>query len=136
LTKGYAVTAPVLVTITDLSGGTVFGGDNITYTLTVINNSGAELDGVIVSDPVPAGLTNFGWGLTRGVLLIAPSPFGNGPMNATVNLAAGGVTTFDIHGTITPAVTGTLLTNTVTVTLPGMPSISVADTDTINTPPR
>ncbi len=116
-------------TTTSASGGTT------TYTIVVTNNGADPVANAVVSDPLPTGITSATWTCTGAGGGVCPSS-GNGGINASVSIPAGGSLTFTMVANISASATGEL-TNTVTVILPAgvtdpVPgNNSATDTDTL-----
>jgi uncharacterized repeat protein (TIGR01451 family) len=95
-------------------------GGNLTYTVTVTNNSGFTLNGVTVTDNMPALISSWTW-------TCAPPPgppgatcataAGTDNINTTVDLPAGTFVNFAITATVNTAAIGAL-ENTATVSPP------------------
>ncbi len=109
-------------------------GGSVTYTITASNAGPSSVSGATVADTFPASLTctwtcvGAGGGTCTGS--------GSGNINDTVNLPAGGSTTYTASCSISAAATGTL-SNTATVaapsgvTDPNPGNNSATDTDTL-----
>ncbi len=94
-------------------------GKPLTYTVKVTNSGPGSVEGVTVSDPLPAALTTGGFKWT-----CAPSagssctPSGSGGINDTkAAVAVGGTLTYTLTGTVPLATSGAVV-NTATVTPP------------------
>lgn len=90
-------TAPsVLVTKTSSTPQPVKPGSDVSYTITVTNSSGTQAAGLMVSDPLPDGLTSGSWSCTG----ICGQPNGNLPLVDTIPmLMAGESAAYSIHAT-------------------------------------
>jgi len=117
---------------------TVTAGGSTTYTITASNAGPSNATGATVADTFPASLT-CSWtcvGAGGGTCTAA----GSGNINDTVNLPAGGSTTYTASCTISAAATGTLA-NTATVAAPAgvtdptPGNNSATDSDTIGAAP-
>src|SRR5207253_4053288 len=116
------------VSVTKSDGVTsVVPGTSTTYTIVVTNAGPSTATNVVVSDPLPAGVTSFTWS-------------GNGKANQSgalsdtiASLAPGASVTYTVVAQTSPSATGSL-TNTASVTGPGdiNPANNTAtDTDTL-----
>ena len=112
-------------------------GSSVTYTITASNVGPDPVTGATVADTFPASLTCTWTCVGAGGGICTAS--GSGNINDTVNLPAGGSTTYTASCTIDAAATGTL-SNTATVSAPaGMTdptpgNNSATDSDTILAP--
>jgi uncharacterized repeat protein (TIGR01451 family) len=96
----------------------VFAGDDLTYTITVANNSATEtVSDVPVTDSFPAELTGVAWTCTASSGSACDAAAGAGDISATVDLAPLGTATFSASGTVDSGFTG-LLSNSASVTVP------------------
>ena len=90
-------------------------GDSFSYNIVVSNAGPAVLDGVLISDPVPAGLAAVSWtcvGSAGGVCLLAS---GTGAPLLTADLPAGGSVTITLVVQVASDASGPIL-NVVTAT--------------------
>ncbi len=97
------------------SASSVTPGDTFSYDIVVSNAGPARLDGVVISDPVPAGLIALSWtclGSAGGVCGLAT---GTGSPLLTADLPAGGSVTVTLVVQAAPAASGPIL-NVVTAT--------------------
>jgi len=133
-TDTIAVSADLSITKTD-GVTTVTPGGSTTYTITASNAGPSNAPGSTVADTFPASLTCT-WtcvGAGGGTCTAA----GSGNINDTVNLPAGGSTTYTASCTISGAASGSL-SNTATVTAaggvtdPNPGNNSATDVDTIS----
>lgn len=82
--------------------GTLFGGQTLTYTVTV-NNTGSVATSGTVNDPLPAGLTLVNWMCAATAPATCPNASGTTALNETIaatNLPAGGLLTYTIAATV------------------------------------
>jgi len=86
-------------------------GDTVTYTLTATNRSNATVNGVTITDNIPAG-ANF---------VSQTGCSGTGPVTCTVGTLASGATSASFTITVLPTAAGTI-TNVATVTWTGAAS--------------
>lgn len=93
-------------------------GENVTYTITVINHGPNMVFGATVSDTLPTGLVNANWTcVTSGSS--ACSAAGTGNINDTVNIMVGEDIVYTLTATVSEEVTpNSTLENVATVTLP------------------
>ncbi|ALL07954.1 hypothetical protein AQ505_22205 [Pedobacter sp. PACM 27299] len=109
---------PVL-TITKTGAATLVAGQQVSYVVTVTNTSTADAQALVITDAVPAELSNVTWSTsTQGTASVIGT--GNGTANAvsvTGNLPAGAANkiVINISGTLSAAFSGTLA-NTATAT--------------------
>lgn len=85
-------------------------GSEAVYTITVTNNGGSDLNGVTVSDTVPAAITNPTWTCAAGPAA-ACTASGSGDINDSVSIPAGGSLVYTLRGIIDETFQG-LLENT------------------------
>ncbi len=127
-------TADLSVTVDD-GVASVAQGDTTTYTVVVRNAGPSDVVGATVSDPLPTGVGAFAWTCIASAGSTCPAS-GSGPINATVDLLAGGTATFTVTATVEPGATGTI-TNTATVAPPAgtvdptAANDSASDTDAV-----
>ncbi len=127
-----AATADLSITKTNGTTTSTPGGST-TYTITASNPTGGDgVTGATVADTFPAALTCTWTCVGAGGGTCTAS--GSGNINDTVNLPAGGSTTYTASCTISASATGTL-SNTATVTSPipdpNPANNSATDTDTL-----
>ncbi|MBB5208051.1 beta strand repeat-containing protein [Chiayiivirga flava] len=131
VTACRALSADLSITKTD-GVGSVPAGGSTTYTITASNVGPDPVTGATVADTFPAALTCT-WtcvGAGGGTCTAA----GSGNINDSVNLPAGGSTTYTASCAVSPAASG-LLSNTATVSStigdPDGSNNSATDTDTL-----
>ena len=115
----------------DLAGDTYVAGQARTYSVVVINNGPFGAQNVVVSDPVPTGISaaTMSWtcASTSGGAACGASS-GTGALNDTgLDLPPGAVATYLVTMTVPAGFTGDL-TNTVTIT----PPITINDSNAAN----
>ena len=131
----------------DLAGGRHLGhedrladpgqaGTSTTYTIVVTNLGPSNVEGVTVSDILPATLTAATWTCAATAPNLCEDTTGTGSIDTTVDLVAGGSAMFTLTATVDPAASGSVA-NTVTaavpagVTDPVASNNSATDTDVI-----
>ncbi|MBS1789327.1 MAG: DUF11 domain-containing protein [Acidobacteria bacterium] len=114
----------------------VTAGNQVSYTINVMNNGPSAVSGATVVDTLPAKLTNASWTCLASSGSTCGATSGTGSINTTVNLANGGNATFTITATVAADALATL-TNTASVaapagsTDPSQGNNSASDTDTV-----
>ncbi|QJB33962.1 DUF11 domain-containing protein [Chitinophaga oryzae] len=139
---GHTAVSPVVVTtvsnvpaleLSKSAPDTVAAGQSLTYTVTVGNHGLSDAKGAVITDAVPAGLTNVSWTATAaGRAAVTAGANGNGNnIRVTGDIPTGNDHTISITitGTISPSFTG-MLTNYATGTAGGQPPVM---SDTVNT---
>lgn len=115
-TDTVGATADLAITKTD-GVTSVVPGQPLTYTIVASNAGPSGASGATVADTFPAALTSCSWTCTGAGGGSCPAN-GTGNIGATVNLPAGGSTTFTANCTVSPSATGSIV-NTATVAVPG-----------------
>jgi uncharacterized repeat protein (TIGR01451 family) len=88
---------------------------SVGYTITVANVGGAPIANVVVSDPLPTGITGFAWTCT-GTGVACPAASGSGAINQTVpNFPVGASLVYAVNATVAANAPPSIL-NQVTVT--------------------
>ena len=117
------------------AGTTVVAGSATSYTVEVTNNGPSAVVGATVTDFMPSALESVMWTCSATAGSSCPSP-GTGDINASVDLAVGGVATFTIDATVAADAIGNVV-NTATAIVPGSVTDptpgnnSATDTDSI-----
>ena len=98
----------------------ILAGNNVTYTITVVNGGPSAVVGAPVTDTFPPELdpTSISWMCVAGPGASCKAPgTGTGNIDTTVSLPSGAAATFTVMARVLPAATGTL-TNTAMVAPP------------------
>ena len=93
---------------------TVTAGTPVTYTIVASNAGPNAAPGATVTDTLPASLSGATWTCSASPGSTCPAS-GSGNLNATVNLAVGGTTTFTVNALVASSAGGSTLANTATV---------------------
>ncbi|SIO40542.1 PKD domain-containing protein [Chitinophaga niabensis] len=117
--------------------GSIAAGTPIEYIIQVTNAGPSDATGVVITDVVPAAVTNVTWYVSpRGSARALPDGGSGNNISTTGDIAAGTGNIIEIHvnGIVQPSFTG-VLTNVATVTPPGGTAITDSDVTTVeNTP--
>nr|WP_121273851.1 gliding motility-associated C-terminal domain-containing protein [Pedobacter schmidteae] len=132
-----AVTRTPVIGITKTGPATLTAGQPISYTIEVTNTSISDAKALMISDNVPAQITDVTWSAaTAGTASIVGA--GNGSGN-TINMSgdlptgAGNKITITINGKVSPAFTGTLSNSaTATPAEPGTQSKTATSTTQVS----
>jgi len=111
-------------------------GDTIQYTVTYTNPSTVTIPNVVITDPIPAGMT-FASASRSPVVgtLTTPAVNGTGNVVWTVgSVAAGGTGTLTINLNVTTSITGSTTTNTATLTDDYTPNVTASISAAIASP--
>jgi uncharacterized repeat protein (TIGR01451 family) len=104
----------------DDGSATYAANGNLTYTVTVTNNSTFDVNGIAVSDPKPARVTDWSWACAGGAC--TPVTNSNTDFTDTINLTAAGTAGSSLTYSVTASISGNAnpgnLTNTATVSVP------------------
>jgi uncharacterized repeat protein (TIGR01451 family) len=111
------IIADLVITKTD-GLTTVVPGQPVTYTIVVTNRGPSPVTDAPVSDTFPAALTGVTWTCAATAPSNCDTPSGAGPLNATVDLPAGGSATFTATGILAATTPAGTLSNTATVAAP------------------
>ncbi|NQX42924.1 DUF11 domain-containing protein [Pedobacter steynii] len=113
------VTSTSGVVIVKTGPSTAIAGNVISYQIEVSNNGPSNATGIVVTDPVPANLTNVSWTtqIAGTATITAGSTGSSSSVSVTANIAAGAANkvTITVTGTINPAFAGNI-TNVATAT--------------------
>jgi uncharacterized repeat protein (TIGR01451 family) len=129
------------MSITKTNGVTsLLAGQPVTYTIVVTNNGPDAVNGVRMTDTMPARLTGVTWTCTSVVATNCTTASGSGnAISATVSLGVGESATFTVNATVAAGAPGTVA-NTATVAAPAGTTDPVAgnnsatDSDPVLTP--
>jgi uncharacterized repeat protein (TIGR01451 family) len=114
-----------------------FPGDPVNYTITVTNNGPDDALGAAFTDTFPADLTSVSWTCTASAGSSCGAANGNGDINTTLDLLAGGTATFQVSATLSNSPAGSDFSNTATVAIaagafdPNLTNNSATDTNAI-----
>ncbi|MEO8264284.1 MAG: hypothetical protein ABI706_02115 [Ilumatobacteraceae bacterium] len=106
---------------------TIVAGTSTTYTIVVTNPGPSQIDGIQLSDSLPATLLGATWTCTATGGASCGAASGSGSINQLIDMPAGTTATFAVTATVSSS-GGGLLSNTASVTLP----IGVVDSDPTN----
>ncbi|SUJ03796.1 Uncharacterized protein conserved in bacteria [Sphingobacterium spiritivorum] len=97
---------------------TAVAGDMIRYNLRINNTGPSHVQGIIISDILPAGILNPTWTASiQGTANIAQNN-GTGNIALSADMEVGSVILLTIDGTISPSYSGSTLVNTAIVNMP------------------
>ncbi len=113
-----ALVADLTITKTS-SQGPVVPGSIVTYVIVVTNNGPSAVTGAMVTDNLPAVLSDVTWTCAASVDSSCPAA-GSGNLNVPVNLLVGGTATFTVTATLSASATGTLLNTAMVSPPPGV----------------
>ncbi|MCW3467174.1 DUF7927 domain-containing protein [Chitinophaga nivalis] len=112
--------------LTKAGPATISGGEQLTYTLVLSNAGPSNVTGAVIADAVPAELSNIVVSTaTSGDAQVSSSSVTGNTVNVTGNVAAGSgnTITVTISGKVAADFKGQI-TNTATVTPPGLPVVT------------
>jgi gliding motility-associated-like protein/uncharacterized repeat protein (TIGR01451 family) len=117
------------IRITKSGPANIGAGEDIRYTLRVVNDGPSKATDVEIKDVLPMEIQGVSWASTvLGGASINGSDNGNGDIDLTGNLPSGGVIEIEIKGRMDPGATdGSSFTNTATANLPAGSSITDPD---------
>jgi uncharacterized repeat protein (TIGR01451 family)/fimbrial isopeptide formation D2 family protein len=112
------------------------GSDTIQYTIQYTNTSTITIPGVVITDPLPAGITFVSSVPANGVSgVLDPTVGTNGTVTWTVgSVVAGATATLVINGTVLSTISGASTTNTATLTDTYTPTLTASATTVIASP--
>lgn len=120
----YVTPSPVCgtaprVSVAKTAPATLVAGSAISYTVTATNTGSAPADGTVVTDTLPASLTNVSWTCTAAGGAVCPTPAGNASLAETIaTFPAGGSVVYTITATVPATAPAGPLANTATLTPP------------------
>ena len=106
---------------------TIVAGTSTTYTIVVTNPGPSQIDGIQVTDALPATLLGATWTCTPTGGAACGAATGSGSINQLIDMPAATTVTFTVTATVSSSAGG-LLSNTANVALP----IGVVDSDPAN----
>lgn len=109
--------------------GTLFAGEQVTYTIHLENNGPSDARNVHITDPIDPAILNPAWtAMATGSGATVDVGSGNGNISVNCNLPAGQGYGIDItvKGTLNPDFTGTNLANTATAAITGQQPVSAS----------
>ena len=129
---------PVL-SISKTGPATLVSGQNISYTITVNNFSSSDARALVITDAVPASISNVTWSaaISGSASVVTPSGSGNAiSITGDLSAGSGNAITITVNGTVSPSFSGSI-TNTVTATPaePGTAEKTATATTTISKTP-
>ncbi|WP_342329126.1 gliding motility-associated C-terminal domain-containing protein [Pedobacter sp. FW305-3-2-15-E-R2A2] len=114
----------------------ISAGQTVTYTLIAGNNGPSDTRDLVITDPVPAGLTNVSWSATtEGAATLISGATGSGnavSVKGDINAGAANRILITITGKVPGSAAAGVLTNTATAT-PSEPGIPAVPSNTITT---
>jgi uncharacterized repeat protein (TIGR01451 family) len=135
-----ALTPPADLSVTVTDGSTtVAAGGSTTYTIVVSNAGPASVTGAAISDVTPAGIDLDSWTATASAGSSVDAASGDGSIDSTLSLLAGGSATYTLLAYVDGSATGSINdTGTVTeppgFTDPNTANNSQTDSDSISVP--
>ncbi|MBB5868450.1 putative repeat protein (TIGR01451 family) [Allocatelliglobosispora scoriae] len=134
--RNLVVTVPTDLSVTKTGTATVDPRGQVTYTVIARNDYMNPVSGAVITDTVPAGLTDVTWTCSGGAGASCGQPSGTGnDISVTAAMESNTGVTLTITGTAADAAAGTTITNTAVVTAPADrtdldPTNNTASTDT------
>lgn len=114
------VTKEAAVKLDKIGPATVKAGSSISYVITASNQGPSDVKGFVITDVVPAAVTNVSWAaVANGNTQITGPAAGTGnniQLQGDIAAGAGNVIQITVNGTIAANVTTTAITNTATGT--------------------
>ena len=137
--QGFTIIEPVpdlsasTKTVVDINGGSLYPGDILAYTITLVESAGMPAADVRVTDVIPDHVSDFTVVSWPSEAVNESTADGNGYLDISgINLAAGGSDTIVFEVTVAAsAATGATIDNTAAVTVPGGAGAS----PTVSSPP-
>lgn len=109
----------------------IFAGDNISYTIRIANNGPSDAGNIIIADVIDPAILQPSWTATATGAATVSNGNGTGNINLSGNIPVGAGNTIDITvtGTVDPAFTGDIISNTASATAEGQtPVVSAVNT--------
>ena len=120
----YVTPSPVCgtaprVSVAKTAPATLVAGSAISYTVTATNTGSAPADGTVVTDTLPASLTNVSWNCAATSGAVCPAATGNASLAETIaTFPAGSSVVYTITATVPATAPAGPLANTATLTPP------------------
>ncbi|MBB6500680.1 Ig-like domain-containing protein [Pedobacter cryoconitis] len=129
------ITKTPSVSLTKMGPTTANAGETVTYVLNAVNNGPSNATALVITDAVPAALTNVTWtAAASGTSSVVTGTGTGNNISVTGNLNVGNTNNIQITvtGQLGSAQANTVITNTATAT-PSEPGISPVNSNTVNT---
>ncbi|RBL89038.1 T9SS type B sorting domain-containing protein [Chitinophaga flava] len=114
----------------------ITAGNNISYTLQVINNGPSDSRNLTISDVIPAGVLNATWTATAAngaAITSAASGSGNVQLTGNIPITTGAMITVQVNGKVDPNYANPSITNVATAVNDPSFATPVGDTATVVT---
>ena len=121
---GYVTPSPACgttprVSVAKTAPATAVAGSPISYTVTALNTGSVAADGTVVTDTLPASLSNPTWTCAASGGAACPNPSGTGSLAETIaTFPEGGSVVYTIDATIPATAAAGALANTASLTPP------------------
>ena len=126
------------LSVTKTDGQTsVSAGQTVTYTIVASNVGATAVNGAVLTDSFPAGLTGVSWTSTASGGATGNTASSSGNINETLNLPVGSSVTYTVTATVAASAAGGTVSNTATIATPSgttdnaTANNSATDTDTV-----
>jgi uncharacterized repeat protein (TIGR01451 family) len=129
------VTKTPSISLTKTGPATANAGETVTYVINAVNNGPSNASALMITDIVPAALTNVTWtAAAAGTSSVTNSTGTGNTISVTGDLNVGNTNNIriTISGKLSSAQTSTVLTNTATAT-PAEPGITPVQSNTVST---